>query len=356
MALFHLATQDAKPHAMSKAFIVAHALKKDVLRRNSELFGYGWNAFMTPGEFLSPITALIRLISALLGRKPSLPHKRLEARLLLRGIVAEIPQELPFHIVDEEGNRHRGIYVIGLLIWNKGNQPIVQSDLTPTAPLQVEVGADSTLVSARTVPFEDQTVCAATMTNPTTIRIDFDCINPNEYLIVPLFLTGNPMTEVKVTGRIIGQDSPIDHTAAEVKAPFLERLAVLIMLLMVINMLPGTFIAGAYLFMDYGLDVMWHKPESLPTYLTLPFMMGVMMLCMFIFSRVMYWFERRNYPQGYPLHADLEPPLLENIKGMLGTIFKGTKHRISTSLFDWGKPILLTGKKARRRSVDDWIR
>lgn len=74
---------------------------------------------MTLGEFLSPVTALVRLITTLFGRKPSLPHKRLEARLLLRGIVAEIPKELPFRICDEEGNQHRGVYVIGMLIWNK---------------------------------------------------------------------------------------------------------------------------------------------------------------------------------------------------------------------------------------------
>lgn len=311
---------------------------------------------MTLGEFLSPVTALVRLIAALLGRKPNLPHKRLEARLLLRGIVAEIPEELPFRLCDEEGNRHRGVYIIGMLIWNKGNQPVVQSDLTPSAPLQIQVGDDCTLVSAKTVPYEDQTDCAAIITSPTTVRIDFDCINPNEYLIVPIFVTGNAMTEVKVIGRIIGQDSPIDHTAEEVRAPFLERLSMLICLLLVLNTLPGFFIAGAFLLRDYGLDVIWHTPEILPTYLTLPFTMGAMTLSMFTISRVMYWVERRNYPQGYPLRADLEPPLLDNIKAMLSTVFKGKKHRISTSLFDWGKPILLTGKKAKRRSVDDWIR
>jgi len=311
---------------------------------------------MTLGEFLSPVTALVRLITTLFGRKPSLPHKRLEARLLLRGIVAEIPKELPFRICDEEGNQHRGVYVIGMLIWNKGNQPVVQSDLTPSAPLQIQVGDDCTLVSAKTVPFEDQTDCAATITSPTTIRIDFDCINPGEYLIVPIFVTGNAMTEVKVIGRIIGQDSPIDHTAEEVRAPFLERLSMLACLLLIFNTLPGFFIAGALLLRDYGLDVIWNKPESLPPYLTLPFTMGAMMLSLFITSRIVYWVERRNYPQGSPLQADLEPPLLENIRAMLSTVFKGKKHRISTSLFDWGKPILLTGKKAKRRSVDDWIR
>jgi len=47
----------------------------------------------------------------------------------MRGIVSELPNDIPFHICDENGTRHKGIYAIGLLIWNKGNQPVTHSDL-----------------------------------------------------------------------------------------------------------------------------------------------------------------------------------------------------------------------------------
>ncbi|WP_311881367.1 MULTISPECIES: hypothetical protein [unclassified Pseudomonas] len=310
---------------------------------------------MTFGELLSPVVAFFRLIATFLGRRREEPKKRLEASLLLRGIVAEIPEELPFYLCNEEGSRHRGVYVIGLVVWNKGDQPITQADILPSSKLQVVLGDDAALVSAKIVPVEEQTDCSVTVVDAKTLQINFDCINQNEYLVIPIFCTGNPMTEVKVTGRIIGQENPVDHTAAEVRAPFLERLSVLVLLLIFMNTLPGLLIAGGYIFHDYGVSVLLHNPDTIPVYLMMPFSMGAMITAMFVFSRIMYWVERKKYPEGYPLYADLEPPLLENIKGMLRTVLKGQKYRISVSIFDWGKPVLLTGKKTKRRTIDDWI-
>lgn len=310
---------------------------------------------MTLGEILSPITALFRVVLSIFGRGSSHPYKRLEARLVMRGIVSELPDDIPFHVCDESGTRHKGIYAIGLLIWNRGNQPITHADLIPSAPLEVKVGADASLVGARTIPVEDQTVCSATITTPNTLSITFDCINPKEYLVVPLFVTGNPMSEVQVTGRIVGQESPIDHTAEEVRASIGERLSALFMLILIANTIPGFLIGGWFILKDYGLSILRTNPDSIPTYLMLPFSMGAMLLFMFVFSRAMYWNERRKFPEGYPLYADLEPPLLENIRGMIRTVFQGKKQRVSVSLFDWGKPILMPSKKVKRRTVDDWI-
>jgi hypothetical protein len=311
---------------------------------------------MTLGEIISPLTAVFKLVLSLFGRSSNHPCKRLEAHLVMRGIVAELPDDIPLHICDENGIHYRGVYVIGLLIWNKGNQPVIHSDFIASAPLQVKVGQDANLVGVRTLAVEDQTVCSATISNQNTLTLNFDCVNPGEYLVVPIFLTGNPSADVQVTGRIIGQESPIDHTAEEVRASFGERLSALIILVVILNTLPGFFVSGGFIIKDYGISTLMHNPDSIPTYLMLPFGMGAMILFMFAYSRVMYWNERRKYPDGYPLHADLEPPLFENIRGMIQTVFKAKKQRVSVSLFDWGKPILMPSKKVKRRTVDDWIK
>jgi hypothetical protein len=310
---------------------------------------------MTLGEIFSPLTALFRVALSIFGRGANHPNKCLEAHLVMRGIVSELPEDTPFHICDESGARHKGVYVIGILVWNKGSQPITHADLIPSAPLEVKVGADASLVGARTIPVEDQTVCSATIVNQNTLSITFDCVNPKEYLVISLFVTGNPMTEVQVTGRIVGQESPIDHTAGEVNASIGERFLVLFILALVVNTLPGFLIGGLLILKDYGLSTLWNHPDSIPTYLMFPFGMGAMLLFMFLYSRAIYWNERRKFPEGYPLHADLEPPLLESIRGMIRTVFQGKKQRISVSLFDWGKPILMPSKKIKRRTVDDWI-
>ncbi len=310
---------------------------------------------MAIGEILSPLTALVRFIFAIFRLGAKHPTKKLEARLIMRGIVSEIPSYVPFYICDETGERHKGIYVIGLLIWNKGTLPITRTDLIPSASLEVRIGADAALVGTRTVPVEEQTVCAATAVNRNTVAISFDCINPNEYLVVTLCITGNPMTEVEITGRIVGQENPIDHTAAEVKASIGERFAAFLALAGLMNMIPGFFIGGWLILNNYGLSTLWQNSRSIPSLLFASFTLGAMLLFAFAFSRAMYWNERRKYPGGYPLLADLEPPLLENMRGMMRTLFQGKKQRISISLFDWGKPIVMPSKNVRRPSIDDWI-
>jgi len=310
---------------------------------------------MTIGEILTPLSTILRFVLSVFGRRSSAPIKRLEARMVMRGIIAELPDEIPLHISDADGSHYKGVYVIGLFIWNRGNQPIVSADLTPTAPLHIKIGADAKVVSARPIPVEHQTVCSATLVDQNTLAIVFDCLNPKEYLVLPIFVTGNPMTEVQITGRIIGQEGPIDHTAAEVKAAFGERLATLLMLCFILNAIPGFIFGGWLILHQYGLAVLLHSADTIPVYLMAPFTMGALVSLMLATSRVMNWFERRNVPEGYPLYADLEPPLIENVVGMLRTVFKGKKQRISASLFDWGKPILMPDNKVRRRTVDDWI-
>lgn len=310
---------------------------------------------MTLGEICAPLTAIFRMILSLVGHKNHQPYKKLNASLIMRGIVAEVPNDVPFYLCSEDGDRHKGIYIIGLLIWNKGNQPITQADMIASAPLQVTIGNDAKLITTKVIPVEEQTQCGTLIVSPHRLHISFDCINPGEYLVVPIFVTGNPATEIIITGRIIGQDSPIDHTAEEVKAGFFERFTAVMVLLLTINALPGFFIGGWFILKNYGISVLLNQAHMIPAYIILPFSMGLLILSLFFLSRITYWLERRAFPKGYPLESDLEPPLKENIQGMLKTIFLGRKQRLSLSLFNWGKPVMMSNRKVKKRSVDDWI-
>jgi hypothetical protein len=185
---------------------------------------------MALGEVFAPISAVLRLLSVLVGRRPSYPYKSLQGRLITRGIAAELPHYIPFYISDESGKRHKGVYVIGLLLWNRGNQPVVQADFLESAPLIVKIGDDATLVGAQALAAEDQTVCSAKIVDDHSLSITFDCINPGEYLVIPIFVTGKPNVDVQITGRIVGQNHSIDHTAEEVRASFGERFSAFIVL------------------------------------------------------------------------------------------------------------------------------
>lgn len=311
---------------------------------------------MTWGAVVSPLTSILKIIASVLGRKSPSPSKRLEAHLIMRGIVAELPDYLPFHISDEQGNRHKGVYVIGMVLWNKGTEAITHTDFLPKSPLQIKLGNEAKLVGVRVISVEDDTLCETRSIGTNKLAVDFDCLNPGEYLLVSLFVTGNAHADIQVTGRIIGQSGPIDHTAAEVRASLGERLTAFLLLLLLINALPGFLIGGGVILQRYGWRTLIFHSESLPSYLATPFFLGATIVVMYIFSRLMYWNERRNYPEGYPLRADLEPPLLENVKGMIKTVFQAKKQRLSVSIFEWGKPVLMPAKRVPRHTIDDWIK
>lgn len=310
---------------------------------------------MSLGEIVSPLSSLLRLILTL-GQKKKFPERQLEARLIARGIVAELPEDIPFHITAEDGTREKGIYIIGLLIWNRGTLPVVEEDFLPTYPLIVKIGDNAKFVGSRILAMEDEVRCSCQQLNDQQLQIHFDCLNSEEYLVIPLFVTGNPYANVELSGRIIGQSHPIDHTAAEVKASVIERLASLMVLIFILNMLPGFFIGGALIIKKFGLSVFMNGFDSISRWYSIPFSFGTMAIFMFLFSRIVYWFERRAYPEGYPLESDFEPPLHKSIIGLFKCIFQGKKVRLSTSIFSWGKPIIMPEKSVRRRSINDWVK
>lgn len=310
---------------------------------------------MSLGEVVSPLSSLLRLILTL-GQKKKCPERQLEARVIARGIVAELPEDIPFYITAEDGTREKGIYVIGLLIWNRGTLPVVENDFLPTSPLTVKVSDKAKFVGSRILAVEDEVRCSCQQLNEQQLQIHFDCLNSEEYLVIPLFVTGDPYVNVELSGRIIGQSHPIDHTAAEVKASVPERLASLMVLIFILNMLPGFFISGALIIKEYGLRVFMNDFDSISRWYSMPFTFGAIAIFMFLFSRIVYWFERRAYPEGYPLQSDFEPPLYKSIIGLCKCVFQGKKIRLSTSIFSWGQPIIMPEKRVRRRSINDWVK
>lgn len=131
---------------------------------------------MSFGKMFSPIIAVSRLILKF-GQKKKRSERQLEARLIGRGIVAELPEDIPFYITTENGSREKGIYVIGLLIWNRGTSPVVENDFLPTSPLIVKVSDNAKIVGSRILAIEDEVRCYCQQLSDQQLQIHFDCLN-----------------------------------------------------------------------------------------------------------------------------------------------------------------------------------
>lgn len=311
---------------------------------------------MTFGEPLNTIGAgLLRVAAAIVGRKPLTQDKYLKSRLVMRGIVAELPTDFPFQIADADGRTHRGVYALNVVIWNRGTQAISPSDFLDNAPLRLSIGKNAYIIRADILSNDDQLICSPSQEDDQNVDIYFDCINPGDHINVILFYGGEAMADVEILGRIRGQATSLDHHAEEVKAGIGERLAKLFILLWIANMFVGLPISSWLIYSKYSFAKLLQTPPGIPAAIVASFWLGIMLLFMFVQSRIGMWWERRKYPPGYPLHADFEPPLIENVKGMILTVFTAKKQRLSTSMFDWAKPVIVTRKKSKRLSVDDWV-
>ncbi|PQO97388.1 hypothetical protein C5614_14685 [Massilia phosphatilytica] len=273
----------------------------------------------------------------------------------MRGIVAELPSDFPLKIVDEFGHHHRGVYILSLLIRNRGSEAILPSSFVESSPLRVILDENAHIIVANCFTNDDDFICSVDKLDDRTVSVDFDCVNPSDFINLVIFYGGKAMTSVRVTGRIIGQEESIDQTAEEVRAATGERVTAFIVFLMMLNSFTGLPISLWLIYRDYGLGVFLKAPIPVPTLLLAPAGLGISILSIFLMSRVDRWLERRKYPDGFPLRSDFEPPVWEAVKGLARTAFLGKKQRYSSSLFSWAEPVIFHPKKSRRRTVDDWL-
>jgi hypothetical protein len=175
-------------------------------------------------QAFAPMSALLRVVAAILGRRTVVPAKNLTARIHMRGIVAELPTDFPLKIVDEFGHHHHGVYILSLLIRNQGSEEILPSSFVERSPLRVVLDEGVHIITANCFANDDELICSADKMDERTVNVNFDCINPSDFIKLVIFHGGKPMTSVRVTGRIVGQEGSIDQTAEEARADVRERV------------------------------------------------------------------------------------------------------------------------------------
>ncbi len=301
------------------------------------------------------IGAVSRVLAAMARHAPS-PQKRLEVSIVGRGIVAEVPEGLPFQLVDLQGNAiTTGVYAALVRLWNRGEAPIVPADIPRSAPLTLKLGGDSYILGAKVFSQIDGVNAEVHQIGNNLLEIVLEGLTAGEDLLVSLYFTSsNPHVELCASGRVLGQLAPLDLTGREGLASLVERVSAAIMFVWIVGAAPAIVIPGALILHRYGWKGFRHL-ETLPFWLGVPFCIGVVPACLFL----MYWIAQRvarsKHPKGFPLTSDLEPSLHQTLKGLLLMAVTGRRYRVSASLFSLGEPTLMSGRKIRKRSIDDWF-
>lgn len=277
-------------------------------------------------------------LSSYIVAKQTEKKKNLVLEVVNREIVVEKTEQCPFIIRDYDGNTIENIYLLSTRVWNKGNDRILGSEISMKFPLTITIdksaklmGSPQVIKPSREMDFSIKAV------NTNTFVISFDCLNPDEWIQLGFFVTGNPRATIKASGRVFGQKTEFDITTDDSRASWSERILSLLVFVIVIAS-PFLLVGSLYwFFSEYTIKDLFINDKEFPPLLNIMFGFGVIVPLVATFYFGLQWLKRRAHPKGYPIPEDFEPSQIESLRAFLLTAITGRRYRKSMSVYDYGE-------------------
>jgi len=249
-----------------------------------------------------------------------------------RRIIVESASSCPFVVSDLDGNKLDNVYLINIRLWNKGKHHVERKDISADHPLEISI-EESAEILGEPVIFRgsDKVGLNIHKTKDNTYRVDFECVNPEEWSELGFFVKEDPNVKVSASGRIYGQANDFNVSIDDSRTSLSERITLGIVLL-VICLSPFALIWGVWwLFDEYSFAMLINDPDSIPENLQRLLAYGtiVPMLAFMGYSQI--WLKRRGNPKTYPIDEDYRPNEAKNIGALWGTALSGKNYRVSNS-------------------------
>lgn len=286
---------------------------------------------------------------SLVAAKQTEKKKALVLEVTGRYIVAERTSQCPFLLVDHQGKNLENIYFVSVRIWNRGRETVRGDEISPTAPLMIEIEEAAAVIGDPLVtkPHEDMSFSISSPTQ-NKFQFSFDCLNHDEWVQVGFYITGSPKAAIRGSGRVFGQHADFAVATDDSHAGFQERILSLIVVLVVMTS-PLSLLAAAYwTYSEHQLSNILYHPEAVPKILTLLLLHGLFITATAIIYFISTWLKRKKNPKGYPIHEDFEPTQSQSLRAFYLTALRGKRHVVSTSIEDYGQITLPSDSKRRR--------
>lgn len=296
--------------------------------------------------------AMIGYILSLIAAKQTEKKKDLVLEVLGRQIVIERVSDCPFLVVDRSGSTLDNVYFFVVRVWNRGRETIRGDEISPTAPLTIEVSEEAQVIGDPLInrPHKDMQF-SISATSQNKFIFSFDCLNQDEWVQVGFYITGSPRAVIKGSGRIFGQHLDFDVTTDDSRASIYERLTASIAVLMIVG--SPFALAGSlwWAYAYYSITEIFNNPDDLPKILMALFCLGTMFPTLAAIYFVSLWFKRKKNPKGYPIREDFEPTQRQSLRAIFLTALRGRRYEVSTSAHDYGE-IITPSDDRKKYSAD----
>lgn len=299
---------------------------------------------MDPFELISLKDAVLLVVGGAIGylvnllvAKQTEKNRGLTLETTGRRIIVESASSCPFVINDLNGKKLDNVYLINVRLWNKGKRHVERGDISNEHPLEIHFEKDAEILG-KPIIFRgsDKVGLNVHEKSANTYRIDFECVNPEEWSELGFFVKDNPNVKVSATGRVYGQNNDFEISIDDGKARWGERLA-LGSLLLFFCLSPISLIWGIWWLLDgYSLSILINDPDSIPENLKTLLSYGVIVPLLAIAGYSQIWLKKRGNPKSYPIDEDYRPDEAKNIGALWGTALFGKNYRVSDSSKDKG--------------------
>jgi len=292
----------------------------------------------TKDLLLLGLGGVLGYLLSLIAAKQTEKKKDLVLEVLGRQIVAEATGHCPFRIVDLAGEPLDNVYFIVVRVWNRGREAVRGDEISPNAPITVDLGDDIKVIGSPLVTKPHHAMDFSIQhLDQSKYKIGFDCLNQDEWVQIGFYTAGNPRAVIKGSGRVFGQDSDFALTTDDSKATFYERITALIAFLMIVSSPICLILASWWIYKDYTLSEVFLSPEKLPKALYAMIYLGIFIPVISGFYFFSLWLKRKRNPKGYPIREDFEPTQSQSLKAFYLTALHGKRYEVSTSVHDYGE-------------------
>lgn len=249
-----------------------------------------------------------------------------------RRIIVESASSCPFLINDLNGNKLDNVYLINVRLWNKGKRHVERRDISTEHPLEINFEEDAEILG-KPIIFRgsDKVGLNVHEKSANTYRLDFECVNPDEWSELGFFVKDNPNVKVSATGRVYGQNDDFSISIDDGKASWSERLTLGILLLF-ISLSPVALLCGVWWLLDgYSISILINDPDSIPENLKRLLSYGIIVPLLAVMGYSQVWLKKRGNPKSYPIDEDCRPDEAKNIGALWGTALSGKNYRVSDS-------------------------